>query len=70
MREMQETEEFVMGPVGAQRDTDSGYHGKKGVGVWFSELYMQEKTNPQNRMVNIFFSKLPRCCMTDSFKPG
>lgn len=37
---MQETKEFVMGHVGAQRGTDNGYRGKKGVGVWFSELYM------------------------------
>lgn len=62
-REMQETEEFVMCHVGAQRGTDSGYHGKKRVGVWFSELYMQGKTNPQNRMMIFFSPKVPRCCI-------
>lgn len=49
--EMQETKEFVIGHVGAQRGTDNSYHGKKRVGIWFSELYMQGKTNPQNRMI-------------------
>lgn len=64
---MQETKEFVMGHVGAQGGTDSSYHGKKRVGVWFSELSMQGKTNPQNRMMIFFFffQKSPGAVLTD-----